>query len=193
MMIVKPKELQNRLLNEAQILSRLKHTGLVGVYSTSQMPFSIVQEWVHDTSLQDMLDQKKELSLRDILEIGVNLASILEYLHKQEIIHRNLKPGNVMLTEDGKVILVDFSIARVDQFPDISQRPDGSYGFVGTPNYSAPEQIQSPEHIRNAVDIFALGVILYELLTGKLPFEFGNNSLLYRDGHLPVPKSTRHS
>lgn len=189
MMIVKPKELQNRLLNEAQILSRLKHPGLVGVYSTTPMPFSIVQEWIHDTSLQDMLDQKRELSLREILEIGVNLASVLEYLHKQEIIHRNLKPSNVMLTEDGKVILVDFSIARVDQFPDISQRPDGSYGFVGTPNYSAPEQIQSPEHIRNAVDIFALGVILYELLTGKLPFEYGNNSLLYPDGHLPVPNS----
>lgn len=93
-----------------------------------------------------------------------------------------------MLTKDEKIILVDFSIARVDQFPDISQRHDGSFGYVGTPNYSAPEQIQTPDQIGNKVDIFAMGVILYELFTGELPFEYGNIPVFYTDGHLPAPK-----
>ena len=181
------EQLRENLLLEAQILWRLDHPGIVQVYTIIPELWAVVQEWVYDFSLQDALDEHRQLSANDVISIGISVADALGHIHERGVIHRNIKPGNIMLAHQKRVVVVDFSIAHSKFSQDIARRPDGSYGYVGTPAYSAPEQISSPENVRTSADMFALGVVLYELLTHQLPYRWGSDLSVY-DGCFPIPE-----
>ena len=115
------------------------------------------------------------LPLRKVLNIIAETASALDYAHKHEVIHRDIKPGNIMILKNGKTKVTDFGIAKA-----VSSSETKSGIVLGTPNYMSPEQINSQE-IDGRADIFSLGVVFFELLTGQLPFK-GNTltNLLYQ-------------
>jgi serine/threonine-protein kinase len=156
----------NRYRNEIDIAARLQHPGLQRLLSDPNAPF-IVFEYVEGESLRTYLKNHGPLPVDEVLSIGARLADILQYVHEQGIVHRDVKPENVIIGPDGQITLMDFGIAL----------RQASRGFtlshlthaVGTRGYMAPEQVRG-ERGDARTDVYALGVVLYELLTGVVPY-----------------------
>jgi serine/threonine protein kinase/tetratricopeptide (TPR) repeat protein len=169
---------QARMLREAQSAAGLNHPNIVSVHdagSAEDFPF-IVMELVEGQTLYEFRPQ----TLEDILSIARQMCSALEHAHAHGIIHRDLKPENVVIAKDGSAKLTDFGLARISAS---RLTPDGT--ILGTVFYLAPEQASGGK-VDNRVDLYALGVILYELTTGKLPFE-GDDSLAVISQHINAP------
>lgn len=173
---VLPRELlhnsqfQKRFTREAKTIAKLEHAVIVPVYDVGEddgQPY-FVMRIMSGGSLADTV-AKGPLSLEESFAILERIAGGLDYAHKKGVVHRDLKPGNILFDEDGDPFLSDFGIAKL---ADLSQQTHltGSGGIVGTPAYMSPEQAQG-EEIDYRSDIYALGVILYEMLSGKLPFD----------------------
>jgi serine/threonine protein kinase len=185
------QQLQKNLLREARILANLRHTHIGQVYDIILEPLGIVMEWVEGPQLQEIIDAAKQLLLTDVINVGIEIADALRYAHTQRrpVIHRDIKPSNIMLTDDEerKSVLIDFDIASASGYETISLLEDGSRGYIGTLEYSAPEQLRK-EAVGPLADMFALGVVLYELLADQRPYELGNDPSLYEGGHFPEPE-----
>jgi tetratricopeptide (TPR) repeat protein len=152
----------NRLLNEAQMVAKLSHPGIVTVHDAGEsgdLPF-IVMEFVEGITLFEHRPENME----EILSITRQVCNALEHAHANGIIHRDLKPENVVITEDGTAKLMDFGMAR-----SVVSRLTSEGTIVGTVFYMAPEQAMG-QAFDARVDLYALGVMLYELTTGELPF-----------------------
>lgn len=166
-----------RIKQEARILSRLNHPSIAQVYEQgkiSNVPF-IALEFVEGCNLEEILEKRGVLSLRESTEILLQLCSALSYTHEQGVIHRDIKPSNILIGNDGRVKLVDFGISKTS-CSDLTS----TQSFLGTPSYMAPEQIMN-RPVDQRADIFSLGVLLYQLLSGQLPFEAQNaHAILYR-------------
>lgn len=184
------QRLRENLKREGRIIAGIKHPNIGQVYTAISDPLGIVMEWIDGPSLQDIMDSGGRLSSRSIIEIGIALADALNYVRRQDVFHRDIKPGNIILIIDSctilKPVLVDF-VARAVNRDIISLQADCTYGRVGTASYSAPEQFLNPEGVGLYTDIFALGLVLYQLLTGKMPYAWGNLPSLYPDGKFPQP------
>ncbi|MBN2380984.1 serine/threonine protein kinase [candidate division WOR-3 bacterium] len=160
------EELAQRFEREAKICANLVHPNLVRLFDYGRWrgEYFIVQEWVDGTSLKELLK-----STRLPWELGLyiisNVAKGLSYAHSQGVTHRDIKPGNILIGKDGGIKITDFGLACSIQLPEITLEDT----FLGTPAYSAPEQIKGLKVDRRA-DIFSLGVVSYEVLTGKNPF-----------------------
>lgn len=164
------KELAERFENEASIQSSINHPNIARLYeyvSSGEM-HCIVMEYVEGESLDHYLHRKVKLTNEETEKIVVQIVSALAYLHSRDIIHRDIKPQNFKLQPDGTVKMLDFGIAKHRYSPKLTQQ-----GFVvGTTEYMAPEQFQ--ERVEKKSDIWSLGVMTYEMLTGYLPFEATN-------------------
>ena len=166
-----------RFEREARLASSLRHEHLVAVLavgdpSTSTIPF-LAMEYVAGGSLADLLSGKAEIAVHDRIEIVRQAALGLACAHERGLVHRDLKPSNILLSEDGTVAKVgDFGIARVavDSDETTNGRFTRSGQVLGTPSYMSAEQIQSPDRVDARSDVYSLGVVLYELLTGEPPF-----------------------
>jgi len=166
----------DRFLQEARITARLVHPNIVEIHDLGQNDDSpyLVMEYVHGPSLAAVLEAKRPLPIPVALEIAIALCRALHFAHTftdergrlQRVIHRDLKPQNVLLSYKGQVKLIDFGIAKSDQ----SLLTTASRMLHGTPLYMSPEQAQS-RPLDHRSDIFSLGVLLYEMLTGIRPFE----------------------
>jgi len=145
---------------------RLKHPNIVAIYEygRDQDNCYIVMELVRGKQLKDYFGEGYLFSLGEIVEIMLQLLDALDYAHRHGVIHRDIKPGNIMLTESGQVQVTDFGIAKLD---DSSLTKTGM--VLGTPSYMAPEQCLG-QHVDARTDIFSAGVVLYQLLTGEKPF-----------------------
>lgn len=165
-----------RFEQEAKLLARLNHPHIVHVYDfgEAQGRLYLVMEYVSGGTLKEFLATTDHAFLppERILEILSQLGAALDYAHAHNIIHLDIKPANILFTVDGRVLLNDFGLAKL---VDTSSTDDGE-GTSGTPDYSAPEQIRG--EAAAASDRYALGVVLYEILTGRTPF--------VADGGLPV-------
>ena len=162
--------LETRLHREAQALSSLSHPGIPAIYETGEEdghPF-LVMEYLYGHPLRQHLD-KKPLPLDEALPVLEQVASALDAVHAQGILHRDVRASNIMLLQDGQVKLVEFGLAR--QPGDTTVTLMGT--LVGEPSYLAPEQLRS-EPASPQTDLWALGVLLYEMLAGKPPFEGAN-------------------
>ena len=155
--------------NEAHTAGRLKHPNIIGIYDAGVDGDAcyIVMELVEGgDTLKDFCRPDNLLPLEKVVETIFKCAKALDYAHKQGVIHRDIKPTNILSTRDGDVKIGDFSIAQLTKMDSTETMP---MGLVGSPRYMSPEQV-TEDYITNQTDIFSLGIVMYELLTGKHPF-----------------------
>ena len=167
---VKNPEMSEQFLKEAHIIALSDHQNIVKLYGQGEWEqgLYIAMEFIQGVSLKQFILQHS-LSTRRSLEILLQVAYALLHLHTHGVIHRDLKPENILITESGQVKVIDFGIAQVVQEVP-SALPSRRGGLIGTPGYMSPEQKKDPLHVSYSTDIYALGVITYELLIGKLSF-----------------------
>lgn len=165
---------RERLLREAQAAAQLKHPSIVTLYDVLDCggPLALVMEHVEGGSLADRLARHGPLDPDEAVRIALRVASALEYAHERGIVHRDVKPANVMLGADGSVKLGDFGIARLPGKPGITGEV-----VVGTPSYMSPEQLRGLGADRRS-DVYALGCVLHEMITGSPPFEASDLAVL---------------
>jgi CHASE2 domain-containing sensor protein/tRNA A-37 threonylcarbamoyl transferase component Bud32 len=159
-------EVKGRFLREAEISGKLSHRSIVAIYDVGEdydLTY-MAMEFLEGENLLKYCRRGSLLPLRKILYIVGETASALNYAHSQGVIHRDIKPANIMLLNDGKIKVTDFGIAKA-----VSSSETKSGIILGTPNYMSPEQINGRK-IDGTSDIFSLGVVFFELLTGQLPF-----------------------
>ncbi|BDC51443.1 hypothetical protein F183_A37590 [Bryobacterales bacterium F-183] len=160
-----------RFRNERQILSRLEHPNIARLYdagTSAGLPY-FVMEYVQGTSITAYCNEK-DLSIPDRLRLFRTVCEAVQYAHSNLVIHRDLKPGNILVTEQGTVKLLDFGIAKV-----LTENTADTSTQAFTPDYCSPEQVRG-EPVSTATDVYALGCILYELLSGKRAHNLSNAS-----------------
>ncbi len=157
-----------RFQNEARTMSFLKHSHIMSVYDSFMIDGQhyMVMEYLEGLPLNDFV-QRFRPSIQERLTFLIQVAEALEYAHSKNVIHRDIKPENIMITRDGVAKLLDFGIAK---FEFSSQHTtDGT--ILGTVAYMSPEQLQSSRMVTHQCDIYSMGVVMYELFTGRLPFQ----------------------
>ena len=164
-----------RFYREARSMAKMNHDNAVSVYDVDQDNgiHYVAMEFVDGKSMQAWMDQLGKLSVGDALHVTLRCAEALQVAHNQNMVHRDIKPDNVMLTSKGKVKVADFGLAKVTD-EDMSMTQSGT--GLGTPYYMAPEQARNAKHVDGRTDVYALGITLYYFVTGKLPFS-GNSAL----------------
>jgi serine/threonine-protein kinase len=161
-----------RFMREVRAVARINHPNIVQVYDygTEQGLAYIVMEYIAGKELKDCLETGERFSLQQVLAMMRELLDALELAHEAGVIHRDVKPANVMLDAAGRVKLTDFGVARITD-PDADTAEATRAGaMIGTPSYMSPEQIQG-QPIDRRTDVFSAGVLFYQLLTGRKPFE----------------------
>jgi CHASE2 domain-containing sensor protein len=169
-------ELKERLLREAKAAGKLSHPNIVTIYDVGEQEGLqyIAMEYLSGYTLESFIQKKKELNYRIVAKILMQVCAALNYAHQRGIVHRDIKPANIMLLEDFVVKVMDFGIARL-QTSSLTQKDV----TLGTPHYISPEQLEGRPADKRS-DIFSLGVVIYELLTGEKPFRGENiSSLMY--------------
>jgi len=181
-----------RFQREAKAIAALRHPNIVQIYDTDieDEHYFMVMEFVDGGTLKDRLIQASgPLAIQEMAHIFRETASALDYAHRHGVLHRDIKPANVLLSKSGRVVLTDFGIARI-----VSETQFTVTGtLVGTPAYMSPEQGKGM-HISTTSDIYSLGIILYEMVTGKVPFD-ADTPLAVIHKHinepLPSPRTIR--
>jgi eukaryotic-like serine/threonine-protein kinase len=170
------KEVKRRFLQEAEIAGQLSHPAIVSIYDVGEdydLTY-LAMEYLEGVDLRKHCGIGSLLPLRKILYIINEVAQALDYSHSEGVIHRDIKPGNIMLLNNGKVKVTDFGIAKA-----VSATHTKSGIVLGTPNYMSPEQINGQD-IDGRSDLFSLGAVMFEMLTGQVPFHGKNiTNLLY--------------
>jgi len=169
------REYRERFFREAEAAGRLSHPGIVTIFDVGEEPETrapyIVMEFVGGQSLDKLLSQDDhKLPLETALQLTLELAEALDCAHGQGVVHRDLKPGNILLTEDGHAKIADFGVAKLHL---ANQTLAGR--ALGTPAYMSPEQLNG-DAVDGRSDLFSLGVVLYTVLTGYKPFQ-GNSAI----------------
>src|SRR5215471_15640116 len=160
-------ELLNRFQTEARAAGLLTHPNIVVVFDAGEEDglFYITMELVEGKSLQALLDAGQAFPLPRVLRIMEQTCNALQFAHERNIVHRDVKPANLMLTADDTVKVTDFGTAKILQFGTVQQTTH----VMGTPSYMSPEQVKG-RAIDGRSDIFSLGVMLYEMISGEKPF-----------------------
>src|SRR5690349_240583 len=158
----------SRFQSEREILARLEHPGIArlldgGVYADGR-PY-MVMEYVEGTSLTEYCDSA-ELGIEGRLRLFAEVCDVVSYAHRSLVVHRDLKPRNILVTQEGRVKLLDFGVAKL--LDAVSPNTEQTSAPL-TPDYAAPEQLTG-QPITTATDVYALGVVLFELLTARKPF-----------------------
>jgi len=159
----------DRFNREARALARLSHPNIVAVHEFGQansLPY-LIMEFVDGLNLRQ-LERSGKLLPREALQIVPQICEALQFAHDEGIVHRDIKPENILLDKRGRVKIADFGIAKIlGREAELGLTETG--GTIGTPQYMAPEQAEKPETVDHRADIFSLGVVFYEMLTGELP------------------------
>jgi serine/threonine protein kinase len=173
-----------RFSREAKALARLHHTNIVSVYDFGRAGpyYYFLMEYVDGVELHTLIPQK-QLTPPEAQRIVTEICRALQFAHDEGIIHRDIKPANILLDKKGRVKMADFGLAKLadtqgQRMPNLTQ----TTGIMGTPQYMAPEQIERPAEVDSRADLYSLGVIFYEMLTGELPL-----------GRFPLPSQKAHT
>ncbi|MCZ7543779.1 MAG: protein kinase [Anaerolineae bacterium] len=174
-----------RFQQEARVIARLEHPNIIPVHDFGEQDgvTYLVMRYLQAGSLKDIL-RGGPLALADTVRVVAQVASALDYAHRQGVVHRDIKPANVLVDTDGNAFLTDFGIAKILE-GNIGLTATG--GTLGTPAYMAPEQSMS-EPVDARADIYSLGVTLYEMLTGRVPFDADTPvAVILKHLHDPLP------
>ncbi len=161
-----------RFRSEARLAARLSHPGIVSIFDTVTEPGveAIVMELLEGVDLRAFLDEHGSLSPQLTRELGTQVAEAIHAAHQAGLVHRDIKPGNIMLVDDRRMKVTDFGIAKPDAGQDLTDHGT----LIGTAKYLAPEQVEGGP-VDGRADVYALGVVLYECLTGQAPFSGDTN------------------
>lgn len=177
---------QQRFIREAKLAQSLTHPHIVPVLKNiyDNHHLYIIMPFIDGRDLWTIYKEKGKITLADMHPILAQIADALDYLHGQGIVHRDIKPSNIMLTSDNHAWLLDFGIAKWVNDSHVLTR---SSGILGTLDYTAPEQLISSKDVDHRADIYALGVMTYQLLAGQAPFTGGVGNLVYAHLNQPAP------
>lgn len=173
------EEFVRRFRREAQSAASLSHANIVSIYDVGKDGETeyIVMEHIEGQNLKDIIRNYAPLSTEQTLELGIQIAEAIRHAHEHHIIHRDIKPHNILVTEDGRIKVTDFGIARAVSAATMTHTGD----IVGSVHYLSPEQARGIQTNEQS-DLYSLGIILYELLTGKVPY----------DGETPISIALKH-
>ena len=176
---VQQEKFVERFKREAQTVANLNHPNIVQIFDwgIEDEPF-FVMEYIEGNTLTSIIAKKKTISIGDILFIGAQVSDGLQAAHNRGLVHRDIKPGNIMITPSGKVKVTDFGIVSI-QNEDSDITKTGS--ILGTASYISPEQAQGKQ-VSVESDLYSLGTVMYELIAGRPPFE----------GETPIATATKH-
>ncbi|MBS4536106.1 Stk1 family PASTA domain-containing Ser/Thr kinase [Clostridium sp. D2Q-14] len=164
---VNDEEFIEKFNRESQSAASLSHPNIVNIYDVGVEDniYYIVMEYINGITLKQHIKNKGKLSPLEMLKISINIAKAINNAHKNNIIHRDIKPHNIMITEEGQIKVTDFGIARAVTSSTITQ----TNSMMGSVHYSSPEQAKG-RYTDVKSDIYSLGIVMYEMITGKLPF-----------------------
>lgn len=159
---------------ESQAAAGLQHPNIVNVYDVGKEGniYFIVMELIDGRPLSDIIEEHGPLDYKHVIQVGKQVAAALSLAHKNHIIHRDVKPHNIMITKDGVAKLADFGIAKAISSATIVNKEDGGQ-VMGSVHYFSPEQARG-KYVDEKSDVYSLGIVLYEMLTGKVPFDGDN-------------------
>lgn len=159
-----------RFAREARALARLSHPHIVNLHDFGESGgyYYFVMEFVQGVTLRQAM-RDRSLTPAESLRVVSDICAALQFAHDQGIVHRDIKPENILLSKNGNVKIADFGLAKLLAVPDSDQLLTASRHVVGTPHYMAPEQMERPLEVDHRADIYSLGVVFYEMLTGELP------------------------
>src|SRR4051812_2433277 len=177
-----------RFHREAMIAASLRHQNIVLIYDVAEHDniHYMVMEMLEGVSLRDVIRSATPVPLERVVTLLRQLADALDYAHARGVVHRDIKPGNVMVAPNDHLTLVDFGIARAAE----ASRLTRSGMVIGTAEYMAPESFTGDPAGQSA-DSYALGIVAYELLTGQLPFTGNPTAISYAQVHSPMPSIGR--
>ncbi len=169
--VARTEAFAERFTREARSLAKLNHPRIVSVYDfghTEDGLYYFIMEFIDGTDLRHVI-QAGELSAAESLAIVPQICEALQFAHEEGIVHRDVKPENILIDKKGRVKIADFGLAKLLDRPASLYTLTGAGQRMGTPHYMAPEQIEHPGQVDHRADIFSLGVVFYEMLTGELP------------------------
>lgn len=180
------REVVERFMQEAQLASQLRHPNIVDVLDMGQEPsdgsFFIVQELLHGNDLRTVIDASGRLDAETSIDIVLPLMGALALAHRRGVVHRDIKPENIFLAQDesGETVpkLIDFGISKIMTASRDARNLTQTGTLVGTPNYMSPEQARGDVLVDGQTDVWSLGVVLYEILSGRVPFDAPNQNVL---------------
>jgi serine/threonine-protein kinase len=183
-----------RFRREAQAIASLRHPNVIQIYGFGQQDAIcyMVMEYIPGCDLRikmhEIWGKNEKMSISTALRIFSNIGAALSYAHNNNVLHRDVKPSNVMLNSSGEAILTDFGLAKI-----MAGTENKDSTSIGTPAYMAPEKANQEYPIDHRADIYSLGVVLYEMLTGQTPFEGDNPwAILYQHQYKPMPDPRRY-
>ncbi|MCA9247679.1 MAG: serine/threonine protein kinase [Planctomycetales bacterium] len=180
------EKVKRRFEREMLILEKLKHPNIIRYHGGGKIDGQLyyAMELIDGGSLKQLLVRHRRFSWQQVVEWGIQICSALQHAHNHGIVHRDLKPGNLFLMRDGRLVLGDFGIALDTGEADLT----GDGITVGTYAYMPPEQICAGQTITNQTDLYALGCVLYELLTGQPPYRGENFAQIWEQHlHAEIP------
>lgn len=183
-----------RFQREARVVAKLEHPNIVPIYDYAEhekRPY-LVMKFIEGSTLKAKLDQGP-LASNEILGIVDAVGSALAYAHKRNVLHRDIKPSNVLVAEDGQIYLADFGLARIAQLGESTLSGDM---IIGTPQYISPEQAMGVKDLDERTDLYSFGVMLYEMVVGKVPFNADTPFAIIHDhiySPLPLPRKVNPS
>src|SRR5262249_4035241 len=182
--IARGGKVQKRVEREAEILQQFRHPHIVRFLAWGKFrgTWYIAMEFVQGTTLEKLLQEHGAMPWRAVVDLALQVCDALHYAHERGVVHRDLKPSNLMVTDDRRIKLTDFGIAK-----DLDRTSLTATGrTLGTAAYMAPEQIRSTPAVSHKTDLYALGVVLYQMLVGRAPYE-GSSPVVLMHCHLNEP------
>jgi len=180
-----------RFEREAKAVARLNHPNIVNItdYGEFEGQPYLVMPYLQGGTLKEKL-QGKAMDWQDAAQMLIPIAKALGYAHQREMIHRDVKPANILITETGEPLLTDFGVAKIVD-DEATMDLTGTHATVGTPEYMAPEQVTA-KSVDHRADIYALGIVFYEMVTGRKPFQADTPmAVLFKHASEPLPRPTQ--